>query len=117
MDEYTKQIIHYMNNQKFSGTLTNYTQRIYHKSKICGDIVILYVVIENNKFKDFKYEFNGCALNTASFEIFCNYLLGKEVEEINNLNQSRIKETLGQWPATKNHCIDLALEVFNMIEK
>lgn len=117
MDEYTKNIIHYMNNQKFSGTLEDYTQRIYHKSKICGDIVILYVVIENNIFKNFTYEFNGCALNTASFEIFCEHLLGKQIEEVKKIDPDLIKKKLGEYPTTKNHCIQLALDVFNMIEQ
>lgn len=116
MDEYTKNIVYYMNNTKFTGTLEEYTQRIYYKSKICGDTVILFVVLKDSIIDDLKYELNGCALNTASFEVFCEYLIGKPIVEIKNLNSDMISEKLGVHPKGKDHCITLALDVFGMIE-
>jgi NifU-like protein involved in Fe-S cluster formation len=116
MDEYTKNIIYYMNNTKFAGTLQEYTQRIYYKSKICGDTVILFIVLNDKTIIDIKYELNGCGLNTASFEIFCEYLLNKKVNETKKLNHSIIVEKLGVYPQGKDHCITLALDVFELVE-
>jgi NifU-like protein involved in Fe-S cluster formation len=116
MDEYTKNIVYYMNNTNFSGTLSEYTQRIYYKSKICGDTVIMFVVIKDTILVDIKYELNGCALNTASFEIFCEYLINQSVSKLQDLNTKMVIDVLGQPPEGKTHCIDLALTVFGMIE-
>ncbi len=114
---YTQNIINFLNDPKFSGTLDEYSKRIYYKSKICGDVVILFVVIKDNKFLDIKYELNGCALNVATFEVFCEYLIGEEVDKINSLNSDLIKDRIGVWPDGKNHCVDLGVESFKEILK
>ena len=76
----------------------------------CGDIMKLYLKIENNVIKDAKFETFGCAAAIVSSSIATEMIKGKTVEEALNLNNKDIIDELGGLPAQKIHCSVLAEE-------
>lgn len=76
----------------------------------CGDIMKLYLKIENNIIKDAKFETFGCAAAIVSSSVATEMIKGKTVEEALNLNNNDIINELGGLPAQKIHCSVLAKE-------
>jgi len=75
---------------------------------MCGDIMDLYIKVEDNKIVDAKFQTYGCAAAIASTSILTELVKGKTIEEALELSSKKIREVLGQMPAHKYHCTVLA---------
>ena len=76
----------------------------------CGDIMKMYLDIENNVIKDVKFETFGCGSAIASSSIATEMIKGKTVEEALALTNKEVVDALGGLPAHKLHCSVLAEE-------
>jgi len=74
----------------------------------CGDIMRIYLKIEDNIIKDIKFKTFGCASAIASSSIMTEMVKGKTVEEALKLTNRDVVEKLGGLPAPKIHCSVLA---------
>ena len=76
----------------------------------CGDIMKMYMKIENNVITDVKFETFGCGSAIASSSIATEMILGKTIEEALAVTNKQVVEALGGLPAHKLHCSVLAEE-------
>ena len=79
----------------------------------CGDIMKMYLDIENNVIKDVKFETFGCGSAIASSSIATEMIKGKTVEEALALTNKEVVDALGGLPAHKLHCSVLAEEALH----
>lgn len=112
MDEYTKRIIHYMNNQKYNYLLDTYSHKVEYKSLFCGDFCTLYFEIDDGIIEDVSYQHSGCSLNIFALEIFCEILKGEPVQKIGEISPKTLREKI-EFPIIKSHCVELAIDCFN----
>ena len=77
---------------------------------VCGDIMKMYLKIENNVITDVKFETFGCGSAIASSSIAAEMILGKTIEEALAVTNKQVVEALGGLPAHKLHCSVLAEE-------
>ena len=76
----------------------------------CGDIMKIYLKIENDTISDVKFETFGCASAIASSSMATELIKGKRVEEALGLTNAAVAEALDGLPAYKMHCSVLAEE-------
>ena len=76
----------------------------------CGDIMKMYLDIENNVIKDVKFETFGCGSAIASSSMATEMVKGKTVEEALAITNKQVVDALGGLPAHKLHCSVLAEE-------
>ena len=76
----------------------------------CGDIMKIYLKIEDNIIKDVKFETFGCASAIASSSMATELVMGKTVEEALAVTNAQVVAALGGLPAHKLHCSVLAEE-------
>ena len=76
----------------------------------CGDIMKMYLDIENDVIKDVKFETFGCGSAIASSSMATEMIKGKTVEEALSLTNKEVVDALGGLPAHKLHCSVLAEE-------
>ncbi|MBQ7173082.1 MAG: Fe-S cluster assembly scaffold protein NifU [Clostridia bacterium] len=76
----------------------------------CGDIMKLYLKIENGIIEDAKFETFGCGSAIASSSIATEMIKGKSVDEAMKLTNREVVDALGGLPAHKLHCSVLADE-------
>ena len=76
----------------------------------CGDIMKMYLDIENNVIKDVKFETFGCGSAIASSSMATELIKGKTVDEALAVTNKQVVEALGGLPAHKLHCSVLAEE-------
>jgi nitrogen fixation NifU-like protein len=74
----------------------------------CGDVMKLYLKIEDNKIVDAKFKTFGCGAAIASSSITTELIKGKTVEEALKLSNEAVAEALGGLPPAKRHCSVLA---------
>ena len=76
----------------------------------CGDIMKMYLKIENGKIADVKFETFGCASAIASSSMATELIKGKSVEQAMELTNKAVAEALDGLPDYKMHCSVLAEE-------
>ena len=76
----------------------------------CGDIMKMYLDIENDVIKDVKFETFGCGSAIASSSMATEMIKGKTVDEALAVTNRQVVDALGGLPAHKLHCSVLAEE-------
>lgn len=76
----------------------------------CGDIMKIYLKIENDSIVDAKFETFGCGSAIASSSMATELIKGKPVSEALALTNKAVVEALDGLPAHKIHCSVLAEE-------
>ncbi|MBQ6116647.1 MAG: Fe-S cluster assembly scaffold protein NifU [Oscillospiraceae bacterium] len=76
----------------------------------CGDIMKMYLKIEDGIIQDVKFETFGCGSAIASSSMATELIKGKPVSEAMKLTNKAVTEALDGLPAHKLHCSVLAEE-------
>ena len=76
----------------------------------CGDIMKMYLKIDNEVISDVKFETFGCASAIASSSMATEMIKGKPVAEAMLLTNKAVAEALDGLPPHKMHCSVLAEE-------
>ena len=76
----------------------------------CGDIMKIYLKIENDIIEDVKFETFGCGSAIASSSMATEMIKGKSIHEALELTNKAVAEALDGLPAHKMHCSVLAEE-------
>ena len=76
----------------------------------CGDIMKMYLKIEDDIIQDVKFETFGCGSAIASSSMATELIKGKPVSEAMKLTNKAVAEALDGLPAYKMHCSVLAEE-------
>lgn len=76
----------------------------------CGDIMNIYLKIENNVVTDAKFKTFGCGAAIASSSMATELVKGKTLEEAWDLSNKAVAEALDGLPPIKMHCSVLAEE-------
>ena len=76
----------------------------------CGDIMKMYLKIENDVIQDVKFETFGCGSAIASSSMATELIKGQPIEEAMKLTNKAVAEALDGLPAYKMHCSVLAEE-------
>ena len=76
----------------------------------CGDIMKMYLKIEDDIIKDVKFETFGCGSAIASSSMATEMIKGQPVSEAMKLTNKAVAEALDGLPDYKMHCSVLAQE-------
>ena len=76
----------------------------------CGDIMKMFLKIENDIITDIKFKTFGCGAAIATSSVATEMLLGKSVKDALALSNQDVVDELGGLPPAKIHCSVLAEE-------
>ncbi|MCH5138392.1 Fe-S cluster assembly scaffold protein NifU [Clostridiaceae bacterium UIB06] len=79
----------------------------------CGDIMKIYLKVEDNIIKDVKFKTFGCGSAIASSSMATELIKGKTVEQAWELSNKAVAEALDGLPPVKMHCSVLAEEAIH----
>ena len=83
----------------------------------CGDIMKIYLKIENDIIVDVKFETFGCGSAIASSSMATEMIKGKSIQEAMALTNKAVAEALDGLPLHKMHCSVLAEEAIKQAPK
>ncbi|MDS1004405.1 Fe-S cluster assembly scaffold protein NifU [Clostridium sporogenes] len=79
----------------------------------CGDIMKIYLKVQDNIIKDVKFKTFGCASAIASSSMATELIKGKNLEDAWQLTNKAVAEALEGLPPVKMHCSVLAEEAIH----
>ena len=107
---YNQKVIDIFSNPKNIGEIKNADGVGSVGNIVCGDIMKIYLKIENDIIVDAKFQTFGCAAAIATSSLATEMIIGKTVDEAEKLTNKQVIEELGGLPPQKIHCSVLAEE-------
>jgi len=77
---------------------------------VCGDVMKMFLKIENNIIIDIKFKTFGCGAALATSSMVTEMVKGKSIEDALKVTNQAVAEALGGLPPKKLHCSVLAEE-------
>lgn len=74
----------------------------------CGDIMKMYIKVEDNRIVDVKFKTFGCGAAIATSSMATELIKGKTIDEALKLTNKAVMEALDGLPPVKVHCSVLA---------
>lgn len=74
----------------------------------CGDIMKMYIKVDNNVITDVKFKTFGCGAAVATSSIATEMIKGKSLDDALTITNKAVIEALDGLPASKIHCSVLA---------
>ncbi len=110
MPLYSAKVMDHFRNPRNVGSIENADGVGEVGNAVCGDIMKIYLKIDDDIITDVKFETFGCGSAIASSSMATEMIKGKPVSEVLQLTNKAVTEALDGLPAHKLHCSVLAEE-------
>ena len=107
---YSEKVMDHFRNPRNVGVIENPDGVGEVGNPVCGDIMKIYLKIDNDIITDVKFETFGCGSAIASSSMATELIKGKTIDEALAVTNKQVVEALGGLPAYKLHCSVLAEE-------
>ena len=107
---YSEKVMDHFRNPRNVGVIENADGVGEVGNARCGDIMKIYLKIENDIIADVKFETYGCGSAIASSSMATELIKGKPLSQALELTNKAVAESLDGLPAIKMHCSVLAEE-------
>ena len=107
---YSEKVMDHFRNPRNVGVIENADGVGEVGNAKCGDIMKMYLKIENDILEDVKFETFGCGSAIASSSMATELIKGRPVSEAAALTNKAVAEALDGLPDYKMHCSVLAEE-------
>lgn len=108
--QYSEKVMDHFANPRNVGEIENADGVGTVGNPVCGDIMKIYIKVENNIITDVKFKTFGCGAAIATSSMATEMIKGKTIEEALKLTNKAVAEALGGLPPVKMHCSVLAEE-------
>jgi len=107
---YTEKVMEHFSNPHNVGEISNANAIGEVGNAKCGDIMKMYMVIEDDIIKDIKFKTFGCGAAIATSSVATDLVKGKTIKEALQITNKQVIDELGGLPPAKIHCSVLAEE-------
>jgi nitrogen fixation NifU-like protein len=107
---YSKKVIEHFQNSENYGKIENADGIGKVGNPKCGDVMWIYIKVENDTIADAKFETFGCVAAIATSSMAIDMVKGKPLDEALALSNKAVAEALDGLPPEKMHCSILAEE-------
>lgn len=107
---YTKKVMEHFQNTKNYGKIEDPSGVGKVGNAKCGDVMWIYIKVDDDTVTDAKYETFGCVAAIATSSIAIDMIVGKPVSEALEITNKAVAEALDGLPPEKMHCSLLAEE-------
>lgn len=111
--EYTEQVMDHFMNPRNMGEMENADGVGTVGNAKCGDIMRIYIKVENDVITDVKFKTFGCGAAIATSSKATELVKGKTLDEALTITNKQVMESLGGLPPVKVHCSVLAEEALH----
>ena len=108
--EYSEKVKEHFRNPRNVGEIENPDGVGKVGNPVCGDIMELYIKVQEGVITDAKFKTFGCGAAIATSSMVTELVKNKTVEEALKISNRAVAEALGGLPPIKMHCSVLAEE-------
>lgn len=112
--QYTEKVLDHFQKPRNMGQIPNASGVGEVGNATCGDIMRIYLSIENNVIIDVKFQTYGCGAAVATTSMLTELVKGKTLEEALLITNADVAEELGGLPPVKMHCSNLAADALKV---
>ena len=105
---YSEKVMDHFNNPRNVGEIPDASGVGNVGNPICGDVMRMYLKIENGIIVDAKFKTFGCGAAVATSSMVTEMVKGKTIEEALTISNRAVAQALGGLPPVKMHCSVLA---------
>ena len=105
---YTDLVIEHFYNPRNVGIIENPDGYGKVGSPVCGDLMEVYVKVEDGRVAEVKFRTFGCGAAIASASMASEMVKGQPLEVAGHLTDEQVAAALGGLPEVKMHCSNLA---------
>lgn len=113
MEPYSEKVMEHFRNPHNVGDIETPDGIGHVGNPSCGDIMELYIKVEDNIIKEAKFKTFGCGAAIATSSMVTDMVKGKTIDEALKISNDAVTEALGGLPAQKRHCSVLAEEALH----
>ena len=111
--EYTEQVMDHFMNPRNMGEMEDASGVGTVGNAKCGDIMRIYIKVENDVITDVKFKTFGCGAAIATSSKATEIVKGMTLEEAEKVTNKMVMDALGGLPPVKIHCSVLAEEALH----
>ena len=94
-DDKFYELVELYRNPEHYGKLSKYNYSEEGYSPSCGDKFSVYLEVENGLIKDASFDGKGCVISTVSLSKLCDFLIDKQIKEVEKMELKDIENLLG----------------------
>lgn len=107
---YSDKVMEHFQNPRNVGEIANADGIGEEGNARCGDIMKLWIKVEEGKIVDAKFKTFGCGAAIATSSMITELVIGKTLEEAEQITDQSIVDALDGLPPVKMHCSNLATD-------
>ena len=111
--EYTEQVMDHFMNPRNMGEMENPSGVGTVGNAKCGDIMRIFIKVEDDVITDVKFKTFGCGAAIATSSKATELVKGLTLEEAEKITNKMVMDALGGLPPVKVHCSVLAEEALH----
>ncbi len=108
--QYSDKVMDHFRNPRNVGEMDNPDGIGHVGNPVCGDIMELYIKVNNSIITDAKFKTFGCGAAIATSSMVTEMVKGKSIKEALAISNRAVAEALDGLPPIKMHCSVLAEE-------
>ena len=110
---YSEKVMEHFNNPRNVGEIPDADGIGEVGNPQCGDIMRMYIDVEDDIIKDVKFKTFGCGAAVATSSMVTEMVKGKTIAEALEISNKTVAEALGGLPPLKMHCSNLAADALH----
>jgi len=114
---YSKTVMDHFRNPRNVGVIENADGVGEVGNPLCGDMMTIYLKIEDERIADIKFQTFGCGSAIAVSSMLTEIAMGKSLEEARHITNKDVAEALEGLPKNKLHCSNLGADALQMAIK
>jgi nitrogen fixation NifU-like protein len=111
---YSKTVMEHFRSPRNVGVIENANGVGEVGNPICGDMMTIYLKIENDRIDDIKFQTFGCGSAIAVSSMLTEMAKGKTLEEAKTITNKDVAKALEGLPKNKLHCSNLGADALHM---
>ena len=111
---YSEKVMEHFKNPRNVGEIENADGIGHVGNPVCGDIMELYIMVNDSTIIDARFKTFGCGAAIATSSMITEMVKGKRIEEALVISNRAVAEALGGLPPVKMHCSVLAEEALKL---
>ena len=114
-DFYRENILEHYKNPRHFGEMPDADIQQEGDNPLCGDVVTLYLKLEDGRLGSITFRGRGCAISQASASILTDLVTGRPIEELRNFPSQELLTELGiQISPARMKCATLAVNTLRV---
>jgi nitrogen fixation NifU-like protein len=107
---YSEKVMEHFQNPRNVGEIENADGIGTEGNPTCGDLMTIYIKVEDNIITDVKFKTFGCGAAIATSSMITEMAVGKTIEEALKITRNDVADELEGLPPVKMHCSNLAAD-------